>query len=354
MSGTAGNIEKLLERYVLGELSDDDRRLVEDYLSSSSDEAQQARDDLKIEHALLDSLHVDRGKVDIADSVLERVFRRPDTQTRASYRAGLAGKILREAREEGRIAAPRRRLWSSRVQRVASLAAGLLFFAALIYGSAALRPEDDRRPMRIVDPQLVGEVSVLPFEEGRGLEDIPDTPKGRVGRPLRVGDEITTDARELAVLEVEEGQGRLAIPPLSRVRIVRERQGGPISLKLLEGGFHFDFSRMNGSIPVVTDKGHRGRVTGRGQVLIASRSLGFQRPALENSLGQLVLVQVGAQSSATFDGPEGDVRAARGQLLIVGPESVMTVADNPLDELASQVQRSWRVDEHLARSTGPT
>ncbi|MCB9832718.1 MAG: peptidylprolyl isomerase [Planctomycetes bacterium] len=351
MSEQSGNIERLLERYVLGELSEDDRRMLEQYLTGPGEDAARARADLRFEQSLLRSFATEIAEHDVAGSVLDRVFRRPELEQRRHYRADLASTVLHQARAEGRIGPPRRRLLTPKVRRLTGLAASLLLIAFLLW-STTIEPTNERHGP-IIDPALVGEVAVMPCSADPRLDAMPEPPRNKVGRPIRIGDEITTDAEEMALLQMRHGEGRVVLLPLSRLRVVRTTPGGPLSLRVLEGGIQYDFSRLSAAMSVETDKGHRGKLQGRGEMMIASASLGAPQPALESSLGQIVLVRVKDRSWANFESPQGPVRISKGQLGIVGPESAMTVAESSLTDIAANLRTIWRVDSFLADADQP-
>ena len=64
------NIERLLERYVNGDLSAADRRLVEQYLENGDEKSAEAREELRFEHALERVLNVEPFTDDVAGKVL--------------------------------------------------------------------------------------------------------------------------------------------------------------------------------------------------------------------------------------------------------------------------------------------
>jgi len=142
------SIEKRLERYVMDELSDSDRALLEEYLTGTTDEAAQARAELRFEKALIDSLDVEPFTNDLASNVLDRLFKRTTQIGRRNYCDGAAAKIVREGLEGGRIASHRFRR-SGRGVSPALAVVAMIFVAVSVVlwkGVTLDRPSNPNNP----------------------------------------------------------------------------------------------------------------------------------------------------------------------------------------------------------------
>lgn len=321
------NIERLLERYVSGELHDSDRELVEQYLTGSGEDSVRAREDLHFEKALSSALEMDSFHDDVAGVVLDRVYRRRITSVgRGSWVEGAASKALKEALEGGKIAETDDVGFAYRLRRLVPVAAAIFILVALvIWNIDEAPPPDERRAPVGNRAQIVGRV-IYASDSGTVGDDIPALVNEREDE-VRNHEEVSTDAGQMAVVHVTHGGGQFKVIPGSRVQIVRPPRGGAVLLRILNGGIVYDFSARNNRIDVETVDGRRGKLHGRGRVVLASHALSDRPTTLAPALYRLLVVRIGSVGRAEFDDVSGGRYLFKsGETGVVGPESAVKLA----------------------------
>ena len=351
------NIERLLERYVNDDLSESDRDLVEQYLTGNSEDAAQGREDLRFERALKGALQISEFDDDVAGNVLDRVFRRATQRSRRVYADRLAGNVIDRARADGKLAVAARPSLLRRPGGLMRIAASIMVVSVGLWwafedhlDSFLVGSRSDEADRTVADstendsrrendlPEVVATVSYVKSSDP--FRRIPK-PGAAETRDLHLGADLETDELEQALVNLTGG-ARLAMYPGSRVRLRRDRAGAPIVIQLDQGGLRFEVAKKGRPILVRTSSGQHGRLTGQGEVVLASSSLGRTRASLVPSLHQIVLVRIGGIGRATFRSTSGKIRVGIGETAIVGPATAVKVSDAK-SESFEIFKRPWRL-----------
>ena len=95
--------ERLIENYVLNDLSAADVEEVERVLARDDRDAQAMREVLDIERAIRDAMEVPEFPGSVADDVLHRVSRRTQSQLNHKLPSDLAATTVEDALTDGRV-----------------------------------------------------------------------------------------------------------------------------------------------------------------------------------------------------------------------------------------------------------
>lgn len=273
--------ERLIENYVLNDLSAADMEEVERVLARDDRDAQAMREVLDIERAIRDAMEIPEFPGSVADDVLRRVSRRTQSQLNHKLPSDLAATTVEDALTDGRVT---RRIIEGR-QRQSRLAVWLraAVFVALISGGYAfiirgLFVEGDQANPNIIAKgsarslrtTKMGRVRYADIE--RVVDREPILTKARPNDFSSVFSDqvIETSAKEGAEVDLTQGS-RLVVLPNTRLIIVRGPVHASYLVRLLQGGVRVD-TRGRRPLHVASADTYSGLIEGRGEVQLIEDS----------------------------------------------------------------------------------
>ncbi|MEZ6196885.1 MAG: hypothetical protein R3F20_14345 [Planctomycetota bacterium] len=318
------DLSRLIESYAIGDAAEHERRIVEDALAGRDDRlsAAEAEEMLRFERRLHEVLDDPRASGDVADQVLDRLFRRPTRQDRRDFRRDLAAEALAEARERGRITEriPGRRYYFERpgmLRAAAILVAlgGLMFFSLRDF----TRPEASPGP-RLYQAEVAPIADIAYVKAGDGRPESVAVPK-QLDRVF-AGASIETREDQRAVVVLARNAGRLVVHPGSRIRLLRQIGSPQLRVYIERGGIWAD---LKGHDPIFVDSGsnYGGRLVGRGEVVLASNTLGRGRGLVPPDLDRSFVVTVQGPGEAVFRNGADEISIADDELGVIGETSLV-------------------------------
>lgn len=267
--------ERLIENYVLSDLSAADVEEVERVLARDDQDAQAMREVLDIERAIRDAMEVPEFSGSVVDDVLHRVSRRTQSQLNHKLPPDLAATTVEGALADGRVT---RRIIEGR-QRQSRLVVWLraAVIVALIGGGytfiiRGLFVEGDQNKPNVIakgsarklQTMRLGRVRYASID--RVVDREPILTKARPNDFSSVFSDqvIETSGREGAEVDLTQGS-RLVVLPNTRLVIVRGPVHASYLVRLLQGGVRVD-TRGRRPLHVASADAYSGLIEGRGEV----------------------------------------------------------------------------------------
>lgn len=332
-------LDRILESYALDDLEPHTRRLAEDALAGRHETitAEEAKEALRFERVLVEGFESE-ARDDVADRVLDRLYRRPEIGARRDFRPSLAQDIVGEAQSGGQMKSrpQRRRYYFERPGFVR--AAGFLF---VLGGLMFMSLRDFWRTSAQETPEYqIQAPSVEPIANLAFVSDTSARPE-RVKAPptmdaIYAGATIETREDQRAFIKLPGAAGRIVVHPASRVRLVRQLGTKQLRLFIEEGGVWAD---LPGHQPLQVQAGPRygGQLRGRGEVMLAARSMGGARHAGTVGVGRSLVVSMGEKGRAVFRNGAEEIALRGNETGVVGetaavkmPRGASTPARVPL------------------------
>jgi hypothetical protein len=351
------DLDRILEGYALGELEPHTRRVAEDVLAGRHEDmsADEAREILRFERALAEGLDAESGEDSgdqVADLVLDRLYRRPEYGSRRNFRRDLAAEVVTGAARAGRVTAtePRRRYYFERpgFLRAAGflvVLGGFMFMGLRDYWEAKQRPESVPVVTSIA-PQPIANLAFVANSEAS--PESVETPAAMDA--VYAGATIETKQNQRALVTLPRGAGRLVVYPQSRLRLLRHIGTSQVRIFIEAGGLWAD---LPGHQPLLVQAGRHygGQLRGRGEVVLAARTLGTERDVLSPAFGRALLVSVEGEGHAVFRNGSEEISIRGDEVGVLGETAVMKMPRG--SRAAVQVpRRDWPLGNAIEDPNG--